>query len=406
MDKELFKKCITFSLSLLITIGCGISIFFIFYHFEEVKGLIDNILLILRPILYGIVIAYLLRPVCNFFELKYQKGLNKINKKNKLKEDKINKLALSLAIATSFLSIFSLIFFLLKLIIPQLIESIPLLADALIEVLNNCTNFIRSKPDNFFFQFIISYIDSNNITLDKTTLIEKYLTPNSSAIFAGLYDGVSNTVLIIKDLFIGIVVSVYLLVYKRRLGHQVKLIMYSILPKKIAEAIHEETVFGDKIFNGFLVGKIIDSLIIGLLAYVGLAILKMPFAALISIIIGVTNIIPFFGPFIGAIPSAIIICAVSPIKALIFLIFILVLQQFDGNILGPKILGSATGVSSFWVLFSILIFGGLFGIVGMIIGIPIFAILHDLIKKLVYKLLNKKNEQQMIKEYNNIYHKE
>lgn len=404
MDKNLFKKCMIFSLSLLITLGIGILIFFIFYNFKSLKETFQNFLQILRPILYGIVIAYLLRPICNFFELQYKKIFAKINKKEKISERKINTISLSLAIITSFLLIFLIIFFLLKMIIPQLISSIPLLIDSIEEVINSFVNFIKSKPDNKICQYIDMYITKNNLLMSEEEIINKYITPQSSKILTQVYDSVSSVLLIMKDVFIGLIVSVYLLVYKRRLGSQLKLIMYATLPKKVSNVIYDEINFGDKIFNGFLVGKIIDSLIIGIITYACLSILQMPFTELISVIIGVTNVIPFFGPFIGAIPSFIIIFAVSPVKSLIFVVFIIILQQIDGNIIGPKILGSATGVSSFWVLFSILIFGGLFGVPGMIIGIPTFAIMHDIIKKVIYRLLQKKNEKNLIDEYNNEYH--
>ena len=404
MDKNLFKKCMIFSLSLLITLGIGILIFFIFYNFKSLKETFQNFLQILRPILYGIVIAYLLRPICNFFELQYKKIFTKINKKEKISEKRVNTISLSMAIITSFLLIFLVIFFLLKMIIPQLISSIPLLIDSIEEVINSFVNFIKSKPDNKICQYIDMYITENNLLMSEEEIINKYITPQSSKILTQVYDSVSSVLLIMKDVFIGLIVSVYLLVYKRRLGSQLKLIMYATLPKKVSNVIYDEINFGDKIFNGFLVGKIIDSLIIGILTYACLSILQMPFTELISVIIGITNVIPFFGPFIGAVPSFIIIFAVSPIKSLIFVIFIIILQQIDGNIIGPKILGSATGVSSFWVLFSILIFGGLFGVPGMIIGIPIFAIMHDIIKKVIYRLLQKKNEKNLINEYNNEYH--
>ena len=161
----------------------------------------------------------------------------------------------------------------------------------------------------------------------------------------------------------------------------------------------EEIAFVDKMFGGFIEGKIVDSLIIGVLCYIGCAIFRFPNPLLVSAIVGITNVIPFFGPFLGAIPATLLILMESPIQALWFMLFVLVLQQLDGNVIGPLILGDATGVSSFWVLFSILLFGGLWGIVGMIIAVPLFAVLYDVIRRLVFLGLETRGHDTLIEEY-------
>ena len=198
---------------------------------------------------------------------------------------------------------------------------------------------------------------------------------------------------------IGLMVMVYLLNMKEILAAQVKKICYSILEVKKANRLLEETRYIRKVFSQFIVGKIIDSLIIGIINYVFMLIIHMPYALLISVVVGVTNVIPFFGPFIGAIPSAFILLLVSPISCLEFLIWILILQQVDGNIIGPKILGQTTGLASFWVLFSILLFGGLFGIVGMVIGVPTWAVIYRLTKERVNIKLGKKKLSVDSKDY-------
>ena len=152
-------------------------------------------------------------------------------------------------------------------------------------------------------------------------------------------------------------------------------------------------------FGKFLSGKILDSLIIGILTFVILTIFKMPYTLLVSVIVGITNIIPFFGPFIGAIPSVIIILFVSPIKALWFLLIILVIQQIDGNIIGPKILGDSIGISAFWILFSILVAGKFLGLVGMVIGVPLFAVIYSIIKEVVESQLDKKGMKTKTEDY-------
>lgn len=401
MDKDFFKKCCLFSLSFLLTISVGIVIFFIFYNLEGVKESIDNILTILRPIIYGSVFAYLLRPICNTLEHGFLLIFTDKERKKKKIYKKKEPISLVLAITFSLLSVILVLYLLIDMVIPQLVTSVPLLITTIFDAINEMINYIQEHKENEIYSLIINYLEQSDLIggIDATKWIDTYITPYVTTIVSTVSASVLNIVFILKDLLIGLIIAVYILVYKRKLGKQAKLILKAIVPKKWFNTIYEEIIFADKTLNGFLVGKIVDSLIIGVLAYISLTLLKMPFTPLVSIIIGVTNIIPFFGPFIGAIPSAIIIFVESPVKALIFIIFIFILQQFDGNILGPKILGDATGVSSFWVLFSILIFGGLFGVPGMILGIPIFAVIYDIAKKLVYHLLNKKGESKAIRDY-------
>lgn len=205
------------------------------------------------------------------------------------------------------------------------------------------------------------------------------------------------------DFVIGIIVCVYVLSSADKLKRQAKMIVSAVAPKKYVDSIFEITNEMDQCFGGFIRGKLVDSLIIGILCFVCVSIMDMPYPVLISTIVGVTNIIPFFGPFIGAIPSGILILTVSPIQALYFAIFIFILQQFDGNILGPAILGQSTGLGSIWVLFSILIFGDLFGFVGMIIGVPTFAVIYYLISKYVFKQLHEREMDGVVEDYRSRY---
>ena len=212
---------------------------------------------------------------------------------------------------------------------------------------------------------------------------------------------------VFKNMFLGFLIAVYLLASRKLLGAQAKLLLYGIFSNKWAKIIEEEVHYTDKMFNGFFVGKIIDSAIIGLICFAGTTLLGFESAAFISVVIGVTNIIPFFGPFIGAIPCALLLLLGSnPWDALYFLIFIVILQQVDGNIIGPKILGNTTGVSSFWVLFSILLFGGLWGLVGMVIAVPLFGVIYDIIRKLTARGLKRNRHEEMMQEYNEKFHEE
>ena len=208
-----------------------------------------------------------------------------------------------------------------------------------------------------------------------------------------------------KNMFLGFLIAVYLLASRKLFGAQAKLLLYGIFPNKWAAIIEEEFRYTDKMFNGFFVGKIIDSAIIGVICFAGTTLMGFESAAFISVVIGVTNIIPFFGPFIGAIPCTLLLLLDNPWQALYFVIFIVILQQVDGNIIGPKILGNTTGVSSFWVLFSILLFGGLWGIVGMVIAVPLFGVIYDIIRKLTNRGLQKNHQGEMREAYDNYFHK-
>ena len=227
---------------------------------------------------------------------------------------------------------------------------------------------------------------------------ERSFSPNINSIMSGSSISLLTFVLAAKDLVIGLIVAVYFMNSRRVFGRQAKMVVYALFPPRdhlgedqmqTADWILKEVDIINDYLGGFIKGKLLDSLIIGLICMVFTSIVNMPYAVLVSVVIGVTNIIPFFGPFIGAIPTAVLILMVDPVKCIYFIFFILVLQQFDGNILGPKILGNTTHLSSFWVLFAILLFGGLFGIVGMVIGVPVFAFFYQLAREWIQGRLKK-----------------
>lgn len=202
--------------------------------------------------------------------------------------------------------------------------------------------------------------------------------PTAQTVLNGLGVQVVGIFNVLKNLFLGVLISVYLLVGRKTFAVQAKLLLCGVFSRRWADMIEEEARYADKMFNGFLMGKLLDSAIIGLICFVATSVMRFESAAFISVVVGVTNIIPFFGPFIGVIPCALLLLLENPLHCLTFLVFVVILQQVDGNLIGPKILGNTTGLSSFWVLFAILLFGGLWGIVGMIIGVPLFAILYDI----------------------------
>ena len=259
-------------------------------------------------------------------------------------------------------------------------------------------NFIEKNEQ--ITELLNSAYAALNTNLDTwNTWLKNTLLPSMQNIVSGAAIGVLNVVTVAKNLIIGIIVAVYMLASRKRFVQQGKLVLHSIVRPRWAQLITEEVKYADKMFGGFINGKIMDSAIIGVLCYIGCLIFKFPSALLVSVIIGVTNVIPFFGPFIGAIPATLLILIQSPIKALWFVLFVLVLQQLDGNIIGPKILGNTTGLSSFWVLFAILLFGGLWGFVGMIVGVPLFAVIYDVIKKLVIHGLQRNQELTLLNSY-------
>jgi predicted PurR-regulated permease PerM len=230
------------------------------------------------------------------------------------------------------------------------------------------------------------------------------LIPNIEKVISGVYTSVVSVVNLVKNALIGIIVMLYLLNIKDTLTAQAKKVIYSLFPLPAANEMVETWRYIHSVFGGFIIGKLVDSLIIGILTFIWLSVIKMPYTVLISVIVGVTNIIPFFGPFIGAIPSAVLVLLVNPKKCVWFLLSILVIQQLDGNIIGPKILGNSTGISSFWVLFSILLFGGILGPVGMIIGVPTFAVIYRLTAKWINRRLKKKELSTITDDYGTLDH--
>ena len=288
--------------------------------------------------------------------------------------------------------------------ITQLITSVTTLyytAQANITKFMNWANHLEFIEKNEqITELLNSAYAALNTNLDTwNTWLKNTLLPSMQNILSGAAIGVLNVVTVAKNLIIGIIVAVYMLASRKRFVQQGKLVLHSIVRPRWAQLITEEVKYADRMFGGFINGKIMDSAIIGVLCYIGCLIFKFPSALLVSVIIGVTNVIPFFGPFIGAVPATLLILIQSPIKALWFVLFVLVLQQLDGNIIGPKILGNTTGLSSFWVLFAILLFGGLWGFVGMIVGVPLFAVIYDVIKKLVIHGLQRNQELTLLNSY-------
>ncbi len=342
---------------------------------------------ILSPFIYGFVMAYLLMPVFNALYKRIQPRLSRrLKNGTRIAKGLCSILTLMIGIAV--------VGILLWMVLPQLVVSVFSLLESMDTYLNEISSWVaallKDNPvieRNFlqlyeeFSQQIVNWVQ--NIALPQ--LVE-------------LMTGVVTTVSVLFDILIGIIIALYILNSKDTFCAQAKKMTYSLFSIDRANRIMSRVAYVHRVFGGFITGKLIDSLIIGVLCFIGLRLLigfglmtmDQSYALLISVIIGVTNIIPFFGPFIGAVPSTILIMVISPVQAVYFVLFILALQQFDGNILGPKILGNSTGLSSFWVMFAILLFGGVFGFVGMAVGVPLFAVLYSAVTEVICSLLQKR----------------
>lgn len=372
-------------------ISLSILFFFLIYRFQGFGDAISKLTGILMPFIYGAVIAYLLKPVCNCVE----------NFLRLLLPEKMGTAANMLAVTISLLFGILVVYALIMMIVPQLITSVTTLYYTARNNLNDFVDWASHQEIIASNQKLLDFIETSYDNLQDTldNLVRTKLVPSMQSLLSGAALGVMSFVTFLKNIVIGLIVSVYLLASRKKFGQQGKLILYSLVKPRWANLIMEEIRYADKMFGGFINGKILDSAIIGVLCYIACLIFKFPSALLVSVIIGVTNVIPFFGPFIGAIPATLLILIQNPIKALWFVLFVLVLQQVDGNIIGPKILGNTTGLSSFWVLFAILLFGGLWGFVGMIIGVPLFAVIYDVLKKFVFHGLRRNEEMELVTTY-------
>ncbi len=408
---KLNSHVIQIGVVLLIVAIIAITFCYLIYHGEEVSTFWSKIMKILAPIVDGLIIAFLLIPMVNFFEhrffpmfipkkVKYNLAIKRVEafealdgctdkekEKYYKKTRRRMKLTRFASIALSLLIVGILIYGFLYSVIPQIRDSISSIiakSDTYSKNLNKMvTDFAQKHPEmaktieknwNLYYDDIINWRDTTLLPMAKGWLV------NASKHVMSFFSAAWN-------LIIGLIISIYIIASKEKFSAQFKKIFYSMLGAKTANDFIDNLRFANKKFSGFIVGKLVDSFIIGIICFICCWIFKFDYPVLISLIIGVTNIIPFFGPIFGAIPCAILLFMINPLKALYFLIFVIALQQFDGNILGPKILGESTGVSGFWVIVSITFFGGLWGVPGMILGVPIFAVIYAIIKHFVERRL-------------------
>ena len=372
---------------------CAVLVFYdTFYQDGTLQGFLSQLASILSPVLYGFAIAYLLTPVMSWLE----NNIALLWKRCFKKELKRPSGALRLiSILLTEAAVLFLLYLLMSVLIPQLVDSVTTL-------INNAESYYRNvyrwadsllDSDNEIAVWIASLI-TDRYSVGMVFLTEKILPWVQKAVVPltnGIWSGIRGAVGFAFDLIVGLIVSIYLMGMKEKSLARCCKAVYACLSEKKADAVMRGTRRVNAIFSGFVRGKLLDSLIIGILCFICCSLLKLPYTPLVSVVVGVTNVIPFFGPFLGAIPSAFLILLVSPKQCLIFVVFIIVLQQFDGNILGPKILGDATGISSFWVIVAILVGGGFGGVLGMFIGVPVFACVQELVKYLMDRRLRARN---------------
>lgn len=383
------RKYIYISLAVFTAISMSLVLFFILFRLQGIGDALNTLSDILAPFVYGGVVAYLLRPLCNTYESFFTDVFPKPAKRF------ANSVAVILSLVTGILVVYTLII----MIAPQLYQSVLSLWNSLPEKINQFVAWatgIFGEDEELLQLFNTS---SQALMKELETWAETTLVPYITNIVSGVGSSVLKVLNFLYDLLIGLIVAVYLLGSRKKFARQSVLLVRSTLKPKWANIFLDEIKFIDRMFGGFIDGKILDSAIIGVLCYIGCLIFKFPNPLLIAAIVGITNVIPFFGPFIGAVPSTFLILIEDPIKALWFVLFVLVLQQLDGNVIGPAILGDRTGLSSFWVLFTIILFGGLWGIVGMIIAVPLFAVIYDTIKRLVRRGLFRKDQIELWEQY-------
>ncbi len=403
------KKYLYWGITAFLAVCGSICFYYLLFHSKKLWDGFFSVINIIMPVVDGFVLAYLLSPVLNHIERKVLYPLyTSISHTDRADfTTKIKKRLRKISIFITLLLVTLILYCFFSIVIKQLVDSIQ-------SIILQFPYYIRNLNDWLLGIF------ENNRELEETmaTLLERHaarleewatteLIPQANALVKTLSTGlIGNVIGLAKalwNLLIGFIISIYLLDGKENFAGQGKKIVYSLFRTDTANVFISNVRFIHKTFIGFVSGKIVDSIIIGIICYFGTILMGTPYAVLISVIIGVTNIIPFFGPYMGAIPSAILILMVDPRQCLYFIIFILILQQFDGNILGPKILGDSTGLNSFWVIFSITFFGGLFGILGMVIGVPVFAVIYAGIRAVTGRRLEEKHLPSSTEAYMQVF---
>ena len=375
---------------------CAILVFYdAFYQGGTLQQILGKLAQVLAPVFYGLAMAYLLTPLVKWFERGILWCVSKLRKQLPDKPLKHGKgLLRAGAILLTWAVVLALTYWLMSVLIPQLVESVTMLINNAryyyTKVYRWTDTWLKENPEiGSWANDVLSEYYNNGLKNLTDTILPK-AQELAATLTGGIWVGIRSVIGFAMDIIVGIIISVYLLAMKEKSLARCCKMIYATMKRETAELVLTGLHNTNQVFSGFVRGKLLDSLIIGILCFIGCSILKMPYTPLVSVVVGVTNIIPFFGPFLGAIPSAFLILLVSPLKCLYFIIFIILLQQLDGNVIGPKILGDSTGISSFWVIVAILVGGGFFGVPGMFFGVPVFACLRMLVKWLMDRRLTRR----------------
>ncbi len=371
------KKYNTIAAYVLIVLAIGFAMVVAVFKFSTILRVLGTIADILMPVIWGFTIAYILNPIAV--------GINNFLNTRCFKKRHMPKLSVAISVTAVELLFIAFIIGVMSIIIPALLNSVSEIFSNMSTLFSKLQEYAKSIFSNHpkIYSFISDKISEYSTNAED-------LVKRAEPMLNNLISGAWGVLGFLKDFVIGVIVSVYFLISKDNLLAQIKKILLATFSRKKCERIFEIAKKSHTVFGGFITGKVLDSLIIGLIATPFLLILKIPYAVMIAVIIGITNVIPFFGPFIGAIPTGILVLLVDPRKLIPFIIFVVLLQQFDGNILGPKILGDSTGLPAIWVLISLLVGGGLLGFVGMILSVPTFAVIYSLSRDSVEKKLKRK----------------
>ena len=389
------EKHIKWGLTAFLVVLCSIIVFFAIYRLRDVSEVINVILAILTPFIYGLVMAYLLCPIYNFTV----RNIYALTKRVNVNIPRPLTVSKAVASLVSIIVLLVVITGILWMIIPGLVESIANIIQLLPDSMDSLRSWLDVKLVGWPEAQAVLNGWINNFTENAIAFVTERLLPEYSSIAAGISEGAMGGFNVVKNFFLGIIICVYFLNSKENFAAQMKKIIMAVFSRKAADEIVQGAHFTNRTFGGFINGQIIDSFIIGLICFIVMTLFGWEYTLLISCIIGITNIIPFFGPFIGAIPSALLLLMVDTRQCIYFVIFIIILQQFDGNILIPKIQGSSTGLASFWVLFAVLVGGGLFGFIGMVIGIPMFAVIYAYVSRAINNRLEKRGLATDLAEY-------
>ncbi|MCD8142550.1 MAG: AI-2E family transporter [Clostridiales bacterium] len=402
-----YKDYMVAGLTGFLMIAASIAIYFLFAKISVFLNALKKLVDILAPFLMGFLIAYLLAPLYNYLLRNLRELLGSVMRERWSKS--ISTVVSVLACVLTGVLVISGLF---ALVIPRFVESISGIINALPTYLTRIEAWAREAladyPDVYAaVEDVLNNLYNSLVNWATSDLLPSLQSVSEgfdgvSSIVSTLFSGLMAAVTAIKNLVLGFIVAAYLLIEKTTMIGQVKQMTYALLGPKRGNKVVYRMRYTNQVMGGCIRGQLLASLIIGIICFIVGCIMRMPYPTLISVIIGVTNIVPFFGPFLGAIPCALLILMYSPIQAVYFAIFILILQQFDGNILGPKILGNTTGLSSFWVLFSIIFFGGLFGFAGMLLGVPLFAVIYSLVSDFVSARLSKRNLSLLADDYINL----